>query len=96
MGINISADKYVVLDNTHEKRVNTCVDDNPTSTKCGDVVVHHVFRRNRTSDDDRDGNPLAYALKGMNGYRIVPMYKKMIWASRSWWKHHDRIYALRS
>ncbi|GAA0023133.1 phosphoribosyltransferase family protein [Bradyrhizobium sp. B024] len=80
MGINISNDKYVALDNTHEKRVNTCVNDNPTSTKCGDVVVHHVFRRNKTGDADRDGNPLAYALKGMNGYRIMPMYRNMIWA----------------
>lgn len=80
MGINISRDGFVALDHTHQKRVNTSLEANPTSRRWGDVVVHHVFRRNKTGDLDRDGNPLIYALKGMNGYNIVPMYRMRILA----------------
>ncbi len=36
----------------------------------GEIDVTHIFKRNRTGDADRDGNPLIYALKGMKGYRI--------------------------
>jgi hypothetical protein len=78
LGINISATKYVTLDLTHEKRVDTSLDRNPTAEMVGDLLVHYVFRRNHTGDLDRDGNPLAYALKGMNGYNIVPLYRKQI------------------
>ncbi|KWV59716.1 hypothetical protein AS026_28150 [Rhizobium altiplani] len=75
MGINISATKYVTLDLTHEKRVDTSLDRNPTTEMVGNLLIHYVFRRNHTGDPDRDGNPLAYALKGMNGYKIVPLYR---------------------
>lgn len=78
MGINISANKYVTLDLTHEKRVDTSFDRNPTSEMVGDLLVHYVFRRNHTGDPDRDGNPLVYALKGMNGYNIVPLYRNQV------------------
>jgi len=78
MGINISGDNFVALDQTHEKRVNTSLEANPTSKKLGGVVVHHVFRRNKTGDLDRDGNPLIYALKGMGGYSIMAMYRTQI------------------
>ncbi|OJU18475.1 MAG: hypothetical protein BGN84_17925 [Afipia sp. 62-7] len=80
MGINISGDNFVAHDQTHEKRVNTSLDANPTSKKLGGVTVHHVFRRNKTGDLDRDGNPLIYALKGMGGYNIVAMYRTQIMA----------------
>jgi hypothetical protein len=78
MGINITRDNFVALDQTHEKRVNTSLQANPTSKKMGGVTVHHVFRRNRTGDLDRDGNPLIYALKAMGGYSIMPMYRTQI------------------
>ena len=78
MGINISGDNFIALDQTHEKRVNTSLEANPTSKKLGGVVVHHVFRRNKTGDLDRDGNPLIYALKGMGGYSIMAMYRTQI------------------
>jgi phosphoribosylpyrophosphate synthetase len=38
-------------------------------------LIRHVFRRNKTGDKDRDGNPLIYALKGLHGYNITPAVK---------------------
>lgn len=66
-----------MFDDTHQKRVDTSLENNPTSETICDVDVYHVFRRNKTGDKDRDGNPLIYAMKGMNGYGIVPMYRQM-------------------
>lgn len=70
MGLNIFDDNTVGYDDSHHRRVNTSLDTNPTQNKLGDILVRHVFRRNRIGDKDRDGNPLIYALKEMNGYRI--------------------------
>ncbi|WP_173931673.1 phosphoribosyltransferase family protein [Chelativorans sp. Marseille-P2723] len=75
MGLNISATKFVAFDDTHQRRVDTSL-NNPTSETVGGIAVRHIFRRNKTGDKDRDGNPLIYALKGMHGYQIMPMYRK--------------------
>lgn len=77
MGLNVYDNGAVMFDDTHQKRVNTSLQDNPTVSQVGGIKVRHVYRRNRTGDRDRDGNPLIYALKGMNGYSIVPMYRTM-------------------
>lgn len=75
LGLNIFPNHYVTFDDTHQKRVDTSLDGNPTIGTVGDLPVRHIFRRNKTGDKDRDGNPLIYALKGMHGYRIMPMYR---------------------
>lgn len=77
MGLNITGDRWVSFDDTHQSRVDTSIESNPIRGRAGDVDLRFVFRRNKTGDLDRDGNPLIYAMKGMNGYRIVPMYRQM-------------------
>lgn len=77
MGLNVSENRFVQFDDTHQKRVDTSFDGNPTVTMVEGLKVRHVFRRNRTGDRDRDGNPLIHALKGLNGYGMVPMYRTM-------------------
>ena len=77
MGINISNTKFVTFDDTHQRRVDTSLEKNPTAEKVGSVTVHHIFRRNNDGDLDRDGNPLVKAMKGMDGYKVVPMYRAM-------------------
>lgn len=66
-----------MFDDTHQRKVDTSLSENPTQRRLGPIDLRFVFRRNRTGDKDRDGNPLIYALKGMNGYQIVPMYRQM-------------------
>lgn len=70
MGINISSSKIVTLDDTHQKRVDTSIESNPTFDHVADLAVHYIFRRNKTGDLDRDGSPLLYAMKGIRGYKI--------------------------
>ncbi|WP_165411075.1 phosphoribosyltransferase [Rhizobium leguminosarum] len=78
LGINISSTKFVTLDFTHEKKVDTSLTGNPTIETVGRVTCYHLFKRNRTGKFDIDGSPLIYALKGMNGYAIVSMYRTMV------------------
>ncbi|WP_282153958.1 phosphoribosyltransferase [Ruegeria atlantica] len=76
MGLNIDRNNNVMFDDTHQRRVDTSLDKNPSKGRVGNVDLRFVFRRNRTGDLDRDGNPLIYALKGMNGYGIVDFYRR--------------------
>ena len=80
MGINISATNFVAFDDTHQRRVNTSLEGNPTVEMLGDIRVHHIFQRNNDGDLNRDGNPLVKAMKEMDGYRIVPMYREQFMA----------------
>ncbi|WP_162150339.1 phosphoribosyltransferase family protein [Asticcacaulis sp. AC460] len=73
MGLNITEDKVVEFDDSHQKRVDTSFESNPRVGKVGQLKVYHLLRRNKTGDQDRDGNPLIYALKEMYGYRIAPV-----------------------
>lgn len=75
MGINISATNFVAFDDTHQRRVNTSLDANPTVQMLDDIRVHHIFQRNNDGDLNRDGNPLVKAMKGMDGFRIMPIYR---------------------
>lgn len=75
MGINVSQDKQISFDDSHQKRVDTSLAANPTETVKNGLLIRHVFRRNKTGDKDRDGNPLIYALKGLHGYTITPTAK---------------------
>lgn len=78
LGINISATKYITLDHSHQKRVDTSMEGNPTRQRVGGVTVHNIFRRNNDGDPDRDGNPLVKAMKGMGEYNIIAMYRSQV------------------
>lgn len=78
MGINISGTNFVTLDHTHQRRVDTSIENNPTRDNIGDLVAYHIFRRNKDGDPDRDGNPLVKAMKGMGGYRVIPLYRDQV------------------
>ncbi len=75
MGLNIADDRSVSFDDSHQLRVDTSLENNPRRETLGDVDVTHIFRRNKTGDLDRDGNPLIYALKGMKSYSIADAEK---------------------
>ena len=77
MGINVIK-KAVQIDDTHHKKVNTSVEENPTVSDIGGVPVFYIFTRSKHNNDKGDGNPLIYAMKGLRGYKIVPMYRRMI------------------
>ena len=81
MGIDVfdnQKPRSVTLNPTHEKRVVTSVASNPSRSTVGDISVVNVFRRTKTGDAERDGNPLIYALKGINGYTILPFWRMQI------------------
>jgi len=70
LGIDVGPDLRVVFSKEHEKRVVTDPNRNPVLQQVGDFPVLSIFRRVKTGDKDRDGNPLIYALKRKRGYRI--------------------------
>lgn len=70
-GIDIDKrNKIVTFNSNHELGVNTSEVFNPTYKKFEGFDVISIFKRN-----DRiinDGNPLIYALKGLQGWKISP------------------------
>lgn len=78
MGIKVTTDKVVSCDDDHEKRVNTSIHSNPTKKFLGAVPVQFLLKRNRTGDQERDGNPLIYALKGMRGYSMTAFHRNAL------------------
>ncbi|MFS2150425.1 phosphoribosyltransferase family protein [Rhizobium sp. Rhizsp42] len=77
MGINVIKNA-VQIDDTHQKRVNTSVDDNPTQVELDGIPVHYVFTRSKYNYDKGDGNPLIYAMKSLNRFTIVPVFRKKV------------------
>lgn len=78
LGLNVYG-KLVQVDQTHQKLVNTSTTDNPSSvTLEDDFVVHHIFTRSKTHKHDGDGNPLIYAMKGLHGFNMQPMYRTQL------------------
>ena len=77
VGINVIKNA-VQLDDTHQKRVNTSPDDNPTQVELEGITVHYVFTRSKFNNETGDGNPLIYAMKGLKGFSIVPLYRNKI------------------
>lgn len=78
MGLKVTEDKKVSFQEGHEKRVNTSVDDNPTQKNIAGIPVRFLLRRNKTGDQDRDGNPLIYALKNIKGYSISDFHRNAL------------------
>jgi len=78
VGINVDRQNNITIDDSHNKRVNMDEDHNPTYITLNNINIGFIFQRNKTGDKDRDGNPLIYALKGMNGFKIQPFIRKNV------------------
>lgn len=71
MGIDVGPDRRVSYSPAHHNRVVSDPARNPVVQMVGDLTVVGIFRRTKTGDREHDGNPLIYALKGKNGYRLT-------------------------
>lgn len=70
-GIDIDPENRLVSFNkNHEDGVVTSELLNPTYENIGDTDVISIFKRVRSQEYTLDGNPLIYALKGINGWRF--------------------------
>lgn len=70
MGIDVTPDKDVIFNPTHDNLVSTHPDTNPTSFTVNGMHVLAVFRRVMAKSRHGDGNPLIYALKRKSGFKI--------------------------
>lgn len=76
MGIEVSATKFVTINDQHQHGVNTLVASNPTRGYLAGTRTLHVFKRNHMGNRYRDdGNPLIHALKGTRGYGIQAYWR---------------------
>lgn len=80
MGIEVSADKVVTLNDQHQNGVDTSVDGNPTKGRFRGITLLHVFSRNQRGARRDDGNPLIHALKGRKGFSIVAHWRGQVMA----------------
>jgi len=77
LGIDVSASKFVTINDHHQHGVNTLVDKNPTRGRIGGIETLHVFKRNHLGNRDYDdGNPLIHALKGTGRYQIQMYWRQ--------------------
>jgi len=70
MGIDVDAHKVVTFNALHEHRVVTDPTRPIPRARYGRLDIVSLFRRQITSHDTDDGNPLIYALKGKFGYTM--------------------------
>lgn len=78
MGIEVSADKVVTLNDQHQNGVDTSVDGNPSKGRFLGIPLLHVFSRNQRGARRDDGNPLIYALKGRKGFSISAHWRGQV------------------
>jgi len=70
MGIDVTSDRRVVFNCTHDNLVSTSPDTNPTRYTVRGMHFLAVFRRVMSKSRQGDGNPLIYALKRKFGFKI--------------------------
>ncbi len=71
MGLDVSIDKVVSLNDKHEHGLVTRARGRCYSFRSEDgVIVKCVYRRTMVGDRRNDGMPLMYALKRTNGYSV--------------------------
>lgn len=73
LGIDVSNSRQVTLNISHDNRVVTSISKNPKLSMIGrspKTPVYSIYMRTKSGDYSRDGNPLMYALKGINNYSI--------------------------
>lgn len=78
MGIMVSEQKAVSLNDSHEDGVDTSVEANPTHSFIKGLHVHHIFSRNGKGKRRDDGNPLIHALKGQKSFTITQHWKSQL------------------
>lgn len=70
-GIDIDkVNKIVSINYNHEDGVDTSSKLNPTYNKFNNYDVISIFKRKKTKDFSLDGNPLIYALKSKNNWKL--------------------------
>lgn len=68
-GIDINKkNKTIQINLSHEKGLNTSISNNPTYYDIDGIKIISIFQRKK--EENFDGNPLLYALKGLNGWKI--------------------------
>lgn len=67
-GIDVDKkEKTVSFNNSHEDTSSLI---NPTYININGIDVISIFKRKKSNDFSFDGNPLIYALKGLNGWKF--------------------------
>lgn len=70
-GIDIDfVKKQIYFNDNHEKNINTSIFTNPSISYMDEIEVISIFKRKRNSENKTDGNPLVYALKNLNDWKI--------------------------
>lgn len=70
-GVDIDRiNKIVSFNKNHENNVDTSIILNPTINDINGVNVISIFKRKKSEESNLDGNPLIYALKGINGWKF--------------------------
>lgn len=71
MGIDVVSNKEVLINHNHDRLVVTSYSKCPTFHDIGlDEQLTIIYQRKKNRKRSGDGNPLIYALKGMNGYSM--------------------------
>lgn len=69
----------VAIDLTHNDGLDMSLSGNPTVLKIKELQVFSLFRRRRLSTTEADGNPLIYAIKNLNQFRIDDKNSAIMW-----------------
>lgn len=74
-GIEVDIDRNVTMTDSHEKLVDTSIENNPTviTSMIPNIEIYSIFKRKE--EDVGDGNPLLYALKNEKGYKLTNINK---------------------
>lgn len=63
--------------------MNTSLVSNPTLKKRHGMEIFSFYRRQKARENDGDGNPLIYALKGIFDYSIPPCHRNFLLFQRA-------------
>jgi len=103
-GIDVDkSTKTISFNNSHEDNVDTSVLINPTYINISGIDVISIFKRKKSNDFSFDGNPLVYALKGLNGWKfnnsqsdIINLLKQFIRITEKIQSKYDTIITIPS
>ncbi|MBS4049313.1 MAG: phosphoribosyltransferase [Alphaproteobacteria bacterium] len=76
MGIDVDKQRRVTHNATHERRVVTGLNGNPSIEIINGIEITNIFTRKRVQGGTEDGNPLIYALKRKWNYSIDRQSKR--------------------
>jgi hypothetical protein len=91
-GVDIDLkNKIVSFSPTHEKNVDTSTILNPTETVVNGIPIISIFKRKRSEEFAADGNPLIYALKGIDGWKFRNPQQDIIGLLRQFIRISEKI-----